>query len=100
MRVPALIEIVEYEDRWPSQFEKLAAKDIIDIQITIEPPGMSLRGMELEKRVASGTIPMRTNVHLRVENRFNQRYPLLCRDYLRAHSSAADANMWEPGPCA
>jgi GrpB-like predicted nucleotidyltransferase (UPF0157 family) len=139
-----LIEIVDYKSCWPAQFREiadrvrwamgdeairidhigstavtdLAAKDIIDIQITIErfddtghraalesiglewrplvvsdhcPPGASLGAAELEKRFATGAIPMRTNVHLRVADRFNQRYPLLCRDYLRAHPSAAAA---------
>ena len=33
----------------------------------------------------------RTNIHIRVQGRFNQQYPLLCRDYLRTHKSAADA---------
>ena len=35
--------------------------------------------------------PRATNVHVRVEGRSNQRYPLLFRDYLRAHLAMAEA---------
>jgi len=35
--------------------------------------------------------PFFANVHVREKGRFNQRYPLLCRDYLREHPSAAAA---------
>ncbi|MGO9875237.1 MAG: GrpB family protein [Acidimicrobiia bacterium] len=96
----------------------LGAKDIIDIQVTVArfddvrhraalestglhwneairrdhcPPGITLDAAELEKRFAAGRVPRRTNVHVRVEHRFNQRYPLLCRDYLRSHPPAAAA---------
>ncbi len=31
------------------------------------------------------------HLHVRVEGRLNQRYPLLCRDYLRADAMAAGA---------
>jgi hypothetical protein len=31
------------------------------------------------------------NLHVREAGRFNQRYPLLCRDYLRSHPMAAEA---------
>ncbi|WP_211238268.1 GrpB family protein, partial [Deinococcus pimensis] len=33
----------------------------------------------------------RAHVHLREQGRFNGRYALLCRDYLRAHPLAANA---------
>jgi GrpB-like predicted nucleotidyltransferase (UPF0157 family) len=33
----------------------------------------------------------RTHIHVRVQGRANQRYPLLFRDYLRAHPAIADA---------
>lgn len=33
----------------------------------------------------------RTNTHVRVPGRANQRYPLLFRDYLRAHPQTAEA---------
>lgn len=94
----------------------LAAKDVIDLQVTVEnldvpiqadlesvgfvrhptieqdhsPPGMTLEARELEKRLYSGT-ERRANLHVRVAGRFNQRYPLLCRDYLRAQPMAANA---------
>ena len=31
------------------------------------------------------------NLHVRERGRFNQRFPLLCRDFLRAHPTAAGA---------
>jgi GrpB-like predicted nucleotidyltransferase (UPF0157 family) len=93
----------------------LAAKDVIDIQVTVAdlnalpvarieaagftlrdirtdhlPPGMSLPPEELEKRFFAGT-ERAANLHVRRRGRFNQRYPLLCRDYLRAHPDAATA---------
>jgi GrpB-like predicted nucleotidyltransferase (UPF0157 family) len=138
-----MIEIADYQDRWPSEFRSVAsrlrqalgssalridhigstavpelpAKDVIDVQITVAdlsetvesvltdagfvrrqwtrdhmPPGSTLPDVELEKRVfgaAEGERP--ANIHIRVEGRFNQRYALLCRDYLRAHPPAARA---------
>jgi GrpB-like predicted nucleotidyltransferase (UPF0157 family) len=138
-----VIEILGYQDRWPSDFRALAsrlrpaigssalridhigstavpglpAKDVIDIQITVAdfsealerllteaglvrrewrsdhlPPGSTLSPRELEKRVFTAPTGERSaNVHVRVDGRFNQRYALLCRDYLRAHPPAARA---------
>jgi GrpB-like predicted nucleotidyltransferase (UPF0157 family) len=84
----------------------LAAKDVIDIQVTIAdlavpidaalaqegfapaaplvdhcPPGMALAPAELAKRLFEFTA-RRANLHVRAVGRFNQQYPLLCRDYL------------------
>jgi GrpB-like predicted nucleotidyltransferase (UPF0157 family) len=97
----------------------LCSKDAIDIQVTVAdltnpaltpalealclpwwseelffdhtPPGMTLPKAELVKRMAFTRDQRPVYVHLRVEGRFNQRYPLLCRDYLRSHPLAADA---------
>ncbi len=96
----------------------LAAKDVIDVQITVEaldapeieaaferagarptdltsdhlPPGSVLDPEELRKLVFVFEPPARrANVHVRQAGRFNQRYALLCRDYLRAHRGTADA---------
>ncbi|NJK45081.1 MAG: GrpB family protein [Pleurocapsa sp. SU_196_0] len=139
------IEILEYQPRWQEEFRGissrlreglgdaasridhigstsvpgLAAKDVIDVQITVAdlehprlqpaleglgltwrenitgdhlPPGMSLPASELEKRYARASAPQRVaHVHIRVEGRFNQRYALLCRDYLRSHAGTRDA---------
>jgi GrpB-like predicted nucleotidyltransferase (UPF0157 family) len=139
------IEIVPYQPRWLEEFQiigsslrgalgeaalridhigstsvpGLAAKDVIDVQITVDdlenpvlrpaledlgltwredisgdhtPPGMTLDASELEKRYAKTRAPQRVaHVHLRVEGRFNQRYALLCRDYLRTHDQTRDA---------
>jgi GrpB-like predicted nucleotidyltransferase (UPF0157 family) len=93
----------------------LAAKDIIDVQIAVAdiaaadrlplagagfmlgaprtdhcPPGMTLPPEQLEKRFYKLGDRL-ANIHIRVAGRFNQRYPLLCRDYLRTHPGAADA---------
>lgn len=94
----------------------LAAKDVIDVQLTVAdhevpveeplvrsgfrkregiffdhcPPGMELPPEELAKRLLGGR-ERRIHLHVRQAGRFNQRYPLLCRDYLRAHPLAAAA---------
>ncbi|MBS0030331.1 GrpB family protein [Chitinophaga sp. 22321] len=94
----------------------LAAKDVIDVQVTVaslevpvqaalkqlgyirklhladhRPPGREdLADTELEKHFYFKT-NRRVNLHIRVNGRFNQRYALLCRDYLRAHPRAASA---------
>jgi GrpB-like predicted nucleotidyltransferase (UPF0157 family) len=139
-----MITIVPYRSEWPAEFEAigrtirqamgalavridhigstsvpgLAAKDILDIQITVHdldhpveraldrigyarlegiwkdhvPPGEPESPAEWTKwifRPPEGA--RRTNVHVRVEGRLNQRYPLLFRDYLRAHPAVAEA---------
>jgi len=54
------------------------------------PKGFDLDPKELEKRYVQNTDrPM--NIHIRAQGRFNQRYALLCRDYLRTHNMAAHA---------
>lgn len=88
----------------------LAAKDIIDIQITLPdlaatphsalaalgltrraptsdhcPPGLTLPPQALAKFLYRANDPWRANIHIRAAGAFNQRYPLLCRDWLRAH---------------
>jgi len=93
----------------------LCAKDVIDVQITVAslspevesamigagyimsryrtdhcPPGESLPDEELAKMLF-GVEGRRTNIHVRQAGRFNQAYPLLCRDYLRSHTAAANA---------
>lgn len=94
----------------------LAAKPIIDVQITVPnladldpgrlaasgfvrgrpvsdhcPPGMTLPAPELRKLFFKAQTPYPAHVHIRESGRFNARYPLLCRDYLRAHPLAAAA---------
>ena len=88
----------------------LAAKDIIDLQITVDdldhvdpagflaeghrqsehrsdhcPPGMDLPREDLAKRLFIATTPRRAHIHVRRRGAFNQLFPLLMRDYLRAH---------------
>ncbi len=95
----------------------LAAKDVIDVQVSVaalepegalvaplgaagfvphtidrdhRPPGRDGAPADWAKRLmveAPGR--RRLNLHLRVDGRPNQRYPLLFRDYLRAHTEAA-----------
>ena len=96
----------------------LAAKDIIDIQVTAAglepaveqavsgigyarrlsitgdhlPPGGSSDPAEWQKWYFDPPAGQRpTHLHLRVAGRANQRYPLLFRDYLRAHPASAEA---------
>lgn len=49
---------------------------------------MMLPEAELEKFMARKAKNSR-RTHIRVEGRFNQRYALLCCDYLRSHNGAA-----------
>lgn len=94
---------------------ELVAKDIIDVQVGVAdlslrwkqrmeangfeyfehyrdhcPPGMDVLAEQLDKRFfrARGRA---ANVHIRVQGRFNYRYALLFRDYLRTHADAANA---------
>jgi len=136
------IELVDPDPTWARQFEEighwlrsafgdralridhigstavpgLPAKDIIDVQLTVEalegvrdvlegsgfalrtgtvsdhrPAGSELPDGDLVKLFAEASEPRRVNLHARLPGRFNQRYPLLCRDYLRAHRGAAQA---------
>jgi len=93
----------------------LAAKDVIDIQVSVDyleavdlsrleelgfqhvagrsdhsPPGVHLHSDELAKLFFRGTARP-ANIHIRQKGRFNQRYALVCRDFLRSHPVAANA---------
>lgn len=94
----------------------LAAKNIIDVQVTVAdldaplqepleragftyrddirrdhpPPGLELSPENLEKRYFQCPHP-KVHLHVRAAGRFNTRYALLCRDFLRAHPLARDA---------
>lgn len=94
----------------------LGAKDVIDIQVTVRElspkitqklvnAGYEYWGNITHDHVPSGedenpklwekllfsqrTGERRANIHVRVEGNPNQRYPLLFRDYLRAHPNSA-----------
>lgn len=96
----------------------LAAKDIIDIQVTVidldsviekaltragfiqltgisqdhRPPGSEGPAIDWAKWLFRPPDWQRNaNIHIRVAGRPNQRYPLLFRDYLRSHPSTAQA---------
>lgn len=98
----------------------LAAKDRLDIQMTVVssedldralaalaragfqprpgnvsdhvPPGASDSPNDWDKRFAAQRPNERAaNIHIRVAGAANQRYPLLFRDYLRAHPRSAAA---------
>jgi len=94
----------------------LAAKDIIDIQVTVAHldvarrwPQDILPGLIRRSAVTADHIPIAIpsdaeewaklywsngssiHLHVRAEGRLNQRYPLLFRDYLRADHAAAGA---------
>jgi GrpB-like predicted nucleotidyltransferase (UPF0157 family) len=140
------IEIVPYDERWPGEFREiggaireamgalalrvdhigstsvpdLAAKDVIDIQVTVReldapaiatalaPLGYTLHetidrdhvppGCEGQPEVEWRKLNFRapagqrpTHLHVRQAGRANQRYALLFRDYLRASPPAAEA---------
>lgn len=96
----------------------LPAKDVIDMQVTVralapdvEAALNGLGYMRIE-RITGDHLPpgdpgppdgwikwvfsppegqRRTNLHVRIAGRSNQRYPLLFRDYLRAHPASAQA---------
>ena len=138
-----LIVVEPYQESWPAEFHALAAplraalgrlalridhigstavpglaaKDVIDIQITVAelaepvekalnragydrlghpvrdhvPPGGPADPLEWTKWVFKPQASREVHVHVRVAGRANQRYPLLFRDYLRAHPPARDA---------
>ena len=96
----------------------LAAKDILDIQVTVaaldeallapvfkragfritsrnrsdhQPPGTGRPATDWQKLYVEPVHGRPMNVHVRVAGRPNQRYALLCRDFLRAHPTAAEA---------
>ena len=94
---------------------ELAAKDVIDLQLTVEslqaypherleaagfevnraskdhcPPGLTLADKELAKHFCKYR-GRTANLHVREAGRFNQQYAILCRDYLRTHELAAAA---------
>ena len=94
----------------------LGAKDVIDIQITVQELSpkiiqkMTNAGYEHLGNITRDHVPLgededpklwrklffnqpqgqrRANIHVRVDGNPNQRYPLLFRDYLRAHPNSA-----------
>ncbi|MCW3053002.1 MAG: uncharacterized protein JWN14_2172 [Chthonomonadales bacterium] len=139
-----MITIVPYKPTWPARFAEigqplrqalgdlalridhigstsvpgLAAKDRIDIQITVEslfpaieealrPAGYERIKRNIQDHIPPGGNPdirewtkwffspldpdQAINMHVRIQGRANQRYPLLFRDYLRAHPAIAEA---------
>ncbi len=134
------VTIVEYRETWPLEFRGLAAalrsafgaaalridhigstavpglaaKDVIDVQVTVAsltgvpdqvagfeavpsltdhaPPGFAGSPDELAKRYYRAPASLRAaHLHVREAGRLNERYALLCRDYLRAVPGAAAA---------
>jgi len=94
----------------------LGAKDVIDIQVTVQELSPKIiqkmvnAGYEHWGNITSVHVPQggvgnprlweklffnqpqgqrRANIHARVDGNPNQRYPLLFRDYLRAHPNSA-----------
>ncbi|HEY4262252.1 MAG TPA: GrpB family protein [Schlesneria sp.] len=139
-----MIVIIPYQSDWPERFNGygqllrralgplalridhigstsvlgLAAKDVIDIQVSVSelipeveqalneagyarlqritrdhlPPGMVDEPDQWAKWFFTEPVEIRRmNLHVRVEGRANQRYPILFRDYLRANPTAAAA---------
>ena len=94
----------------------LGAKDVIDVQITVQALTPEVRqrlieaGYEHREAITRDHVPLgedddprlwakfffnqpagrrRANIHVRAAGNPNQRYPLLFRDYLRAHPNSA-----------
>ncbi len=94
----------------------LGAKDVIDVQVTVKElipeivSKMTVAGFVHIERITRDHVPLgededpvlwtkslfnqptgtrRANIHVRVKGNPNQRYPLLFRDYLRAHPNSA-----------
>ncbi len=139
-----MITIAPYQLTWPDEFLKLggvlrqtlgnlalridhigstavpglAAKDRIDIQVTVESLGPAVEqalnrvGYRRIERITGDHIPAKsvgpadnwikwifkpsptqrpTNLHVRLAGRANQRYALLFRDFLRTHPEAAQS---------
>jgi GrpB-like predicted nucleotidyltransferase (UPF0157 family) len=139
-----MIEIVAYKNSWPLEFRELAfalrqglgplalridhigstsvpglaAKDVIDIQISVAAfsqellSAISTLGYSQLEDFRSDHRPAhaeavdsewqkwffnpppgqrRTNTHVRIQGRANERYALLFRDYLRAHPATAES---------
>ena len=137
-----MVTIIDYQKRWQTEFQAiatelrqtlgelalridhigstsvpgLAAKDIIDLQITVAELSDEVRqaiiaiGYEHKANYTQDHCPAtanpdkaewqkwyfrnpagkhRVHIHVRLEGRLNQRYPLLFRDYLRAHPAMA-----------
>lgn len=137
-----MVEIIPYQRSWPIEFQSiaktlrialgdlalridhigstsvpgLAAKDVIDIQITVADfspvviSAMNSADYQLKKILSWDHIPpsfigteenwqklffqapdgqRRTHTHMRINGRANQRYPILFRDYLRTHTPTA-----------
>ena len=139
-----MVVIIDYKSSWPDEFRAigqvfrqglgplalridhigstsvpgLAAKDIIDIQITVAALDQELKSamqalgyiwredFSGDHRPPLATGPdsdwgkwtfdppagqRATHTHVRIPGRPNQRYPLLFRDYLRTHKATAEA---------
>jgi GrpB-like predicted nucleotidyltransferase (UPF0157 family) len=94
----------------------MPAKDVIDVQVTVAdledpiqdplesigyqlttyrrdhaPFGLETTERDMEKRYYRFPTDGRIHLHVRSSDRLNQRYPLICRDYLRTHPMAAAA---------
>jgi GrpB-like predicted nucleotidyltransferase (UPF0157 family) len=106
---PAFAESVAFHHIGSTSVTGLAAKDIIDIQASVTtlddvdasyllthgfverpifsdhpPAGRNVPPDDLRKRFFRG-MARPSNLHVRLVGKFNQRYPILCRDYLRTH---------------
>ena len=142
--MPTIPIIVPYQASWPDEFQALAAeirrglgslalridhigstavpglaaKDIIDIQVTVAALDDAVRerlvslGYTQKEGISTDHVPpgytgpesdwhkwyfhppagqRPTHLHVRLAGAANQRYPLLFRDYLRAHPATAAA---------
>lgn len=86
------MSVDELEDVNVEKLREIGYVQSTGVKVDHCPPGQNLEPLELRKlffKQIEGGRP--ANLHIREFGRFNQKYPLLCRDYLRAHPLAAAA---------
>jgi GrpB-like predicted nucleotidyltransferase (UPF0157 family) len=93
-RIDAQLTVADFERFEPVQaaLERLGYTGVPGILHDHQPPGWAGPDEQWEKRFFRPPATQRpTNLHVRAAGRANQRYPLLFRDYLRAHPRSAAA---------
>lgn len=86
------ITVAALDQPLKSALEKLGYTQVVENSRDHYPPNVAVVESDWEKwyfRPPEGQ--RKTNTHVRVHGRSNQRYPLLFRDYLRAHPASAEA---------
>jgi GrpB-like predicted nucleotidyltransferase (UPF0157 family) len=84
------ITVRQFDEDLTAAFESIGSALAVENQNDHRPPGARGPDSDWEKRFFHTPAGMRrAHLHVRIQGRANQRYPLLFRDYLRAHPAAA-----------